>query len=941
MKDPETIICDPTLPSSQSPSRPPSQKTKKTKKQKKRNGRRLKAPRSSPSESERYENLQIEIDRLEEERISAKLQEAEARSQLITINGKLLEKDGESREALIHVRRTVDNKQIEIERLQRLAENKEEENQICIRDHDKQRDFLINLFHVQQSRHQQEMVALRKMCKHEIDTEKLRLQENQLLREEALNEEIIHLRTTVVEMDSAINEINNLHLEQVEMNLKHNSNQASNNSNSKFKSLTKAALAIKDINARLQARNEKTAMEVLQKGRKKKVDTKGFISSWLDDTRAAFDIGMGDVDPRKLKKIDRAVEKNNAKITKEVDKTRKHLATIEAQQQERSKTATEKWMQAAKSLKSGPGRMTVAVAKLEHEIEFIKNKLELAEEREERTRELLNAAESTILNMVRDKEAEAILLTTIEPDDSHLHPPPPGLKRVSANEKIAELERQKNVLCNLLNEYDSNSEYNIYMGKSLDNMKLSMMTNSPEKDKDMPETEISFRDNLIDILRLGGNNYISDNDILCEVQQLYLNRKRYVSLEPMQMLPTLDSPQGQQLEELLTAKELQAKHERKRQHSVKLSTAEKAWSDHENEMNKANKARRKGRKHTTDFTGVNDVLDSAEMDHARRMQDRGRVRSLGVGGMQQAVEESEKKERQKAQMAQVKRGRKHTVNHSSAQDAVQISNINENLRKDNSPHISLGPREYEDDFESEIESDDEEDYYDEAEIELAKMEAEKKHGEQLEKERIYRENLKKEREMEEKERVRQEKIEKKKRVKLILNESRSYRDPCGNFIRFTLSSYFLGTTNEDGLNEYKIVAYDQELCCKASMFVNEDMLRLSLHHKKESFTYDASDHRLHKLLLDQFVLVPCHDSNHDGFINEDDVKRDDLTFALVSSTSVKPIITMKKHDENDNTESEEEDEDENDESSEFRQRSVYELQDGVMAAHGVNMGAYY
>ena len=67
----------------------------------------------------------------------------------------------------------------------------------------------------------------------------------------------------------------------------------------------------------------------------------------------------------------------------------------------------------------------------------------------------------------------------------------------------------------------------------------------------------------------------------------------------------------------------------------------------------------------------------------------------------------------------------------------------------------------------------------------------------------------------------------------------------------------------------------------------------------------------------------------------DKLKKQDLIYQILD------FQAMKKHDENDNTESEEEDEDENDESSEFRQRSVYELQDGVMAAHGVNMGAYY
>ena len=130
--------------------------------------------------------------------------------------------------------------------------------------------------------------------------------------------------------------------------------------------------------------------------------------------------------------------------------------------------------------------------------------------------------------------------------------------------------------------------------------------------------------------------------------------------------------------------------------------------------------------------------------------------------------------------------------------------------------------------------------------------------------------------------------------------------------------------NSDGLNEYKIVSYDQELCEKASMHIDEDQVRQSLHHKPESFTYDASDQRLHKLLLDQLILVPGHDLNNDGFINEDDVRRDDLTLALVANDSYKPLMTMTKHTEDDESDLD------NDDEVKVRQRSVYE-------AHGVNM----
>ena len=558
---------------------------------------RVRVPPSRPT-SKQYIALQQKLDRLESETIDARLNEAAAQSSLITLSEtsqastikltsatrKLSSKISKQQvtpplpphnNTCTHTHthaRTHARTQVENDKLLDLLRVVEEDKQSYIKDHDSQRDFMINVFHVQRSRHQQELDAMRQLCVHELDTSKLRLQETQLLEVEALNEEVIHLRTTIVELDVAINEINELHLEQVAENLKHNnfSLKSPNNASSptkKFQSLSKATIAMNRINARLAEKNEKIAMEAIAKKgieKKKNRPLKGFIGSWLSDAKSAFTSNNGEITQEEAKAIQSAITDDVDSKKSEVEKAQHQLAVIEKLQQQKSKIANEKFLAAAKSLKSGPGRMTVAVAKLEHQLEHMYNKLELAEDRELKTREMLEACEMTMMNMVRDQEAEAVLLSSMEgsgsgsgfgfgsgsgSENDHDEHSAIFLQRnpthKSDKEHIVELERQKKVLCDLLNEYEENSAHNIKQSQS--NLKLNLVMS--------PDDEFGFRSTLIEVLGLGGT--VSDDDITYEVEELVGNRDRYLSLDPPDLVELSlhnDSPQSVELQELLSAK---------------------------------------------------------------------------------------------------------------------------------------------------------------------------------------------------------------------------------------------------------------------------------------------------------------------------------------------------------------------------------------------------
>ena len=102
----------------------------------------------------------------------------------------------------------------------------------------------------------------------------------------------------------------------------------------------------------------------------------------------------------------------------------------------------------------------------------------------------------------------------------------------------------------------------------------------------------------------------------------------------------------------------------------------------------------------------------------------------------------------------------------------------------------------------------------------------------------------------------------------------------------------LGIETDKDFKVFKITAYDKDCCRTLEMTCDEGDLRESLKHKPESFTFDECDKRFHEYVLERLRLIPGHDNNNDGFLNEDDVRRDDLTFSLVAEGRWKPIKVM-------------------------------------------------
>lgn len=91
---------------------------------------------------------------------------------------------------------------------------------------------------------------------------------------------------------------------------------------------------------------------------------------------------------------------------------------------------------------------------------------------------------------------------------------------------------------------------------------------------------------------------------------------------------------------------------------------------------------------------------------------------------------------------------------------------------------------------------------------------------------------------------------------------------------------------------YRIKSYDAEVGREMCMDVGEQELRHALKHDQISFTYDAENKAFQNAVLDRLKLIPGHDLNNDGFLNADDVQRDDLTFALVAEGRWKPVKVM-------------------------------------------------
>jgi hypothetical protein len=116
-----------------------------------------------------------------------------------------------------------------------------------------------------------------------------------------------------------------------------------------------------------------------------------------------------------------------------------------------------------------------------------------------------------------------------------------------------------------------------------------------------------------------------------------------------------------------------------------------------------------------------------------------------------------------------------------------------------------------------------------------------------------------------------------------------FKDPLGNEVNLTISTYLIPQVETDQYSRFRIKAYDSVAGREMCMDVSEVELRCSLKHDAKTFTYDDKDEAFHEKVLDRLVLVPTHDINNDGFLNADDVVRDDLNLALMEKNKFEPI----------------------------------------------------
>ena len=502
----------------------------------------------------------------------------------------------------------------------------------------------------------------------------------------------------------------------------------------------------------------------------------------------------------------------------------------------------------------------------------------------------------------------------------------PGEDSVSSKcaerEKIEELERQKSTLLELLNEYEDDKGYDF----SPELARLTLFS---------PRQELDIRVQLKEILGLGGE--VTDEDLLYEAQLVVQERelillefggdddgpnlnvensedkpspknkrkkakrgespdsveseKAELSRSPMQTINRKFSF-GTELEvmELVRAKELQTKATRPRNHSVALTKAKVVADEMENEEKKARAFHsRHELEHSVHLSGVSDAMDMFEIEKAKEVHGknrRGQKATMQHRTAADAMEAFEKEEEEEESNKAKSRGRvgmfkrQHTVKHSAAQKALDLSNLKR--------------KEVEDEDEDESSSEEEEESNGEEEREALLLEAERAKRETMKLEASELEALQKKQQEEEEAAVAQMYPEDVVHdgTQLILNSSKMYQDPLKNFYKFNMQCSWLGTETPEGFKMFRIKAYDAEVLREMCMDVSEETLRQSLKHAPASFTYDDMDSKFHDCVLDRLKLMPGHDSNHDGFLDAGDIIRDDMTFALVAEGRWKPLKIM-------------------------------------------------
>ncbi|GMH88729.1 hypothetical protein TL16_g11241 [Triparma laevis f. inornata] len=826
---------------------------------------------STPETTSNIQSLTSQVERLESLNISSKLYEAE-------VNSRLRDEQEVWEQKMADVESKADEVQNVMFRVQDRNYELEKELEIerktvqALQDQiTHQHDMFLNILAKQKMKHVKEQDMLKAAEDRRINGRVLEELQGTIIENEALSEEVTSLRASMLQMSEVIEHLEYVNLEKdFEVKKSKRANNGNNNakraspinsvpgppSPTKSSQLSSPAL---DATDRETKRHRRETQRKHSAKEKNKLEVKSFISSWFSDAEMELKDGK-EVTERESDAIAdaarRATQEHAAKQKKEAQ-AKKDLGI-------RERNA---FVQAAKNLKSGPGKMVVALTKCENEIDYLRHKLEMYEERDAESKRLLEAAESTMMSMVKNVEAEAVSLVKLDippPDPNLSYKPYSGGGGYAAegtllelSERNSELERQKRTLLDMLGEYEQDTHATEEGGDNFfDFARLSLFS---------PSTEVNLRNELSMILGLGGE--ITDDDLLYETQLLARERESMLhELDEVKRQPRVTSPDfllhDAEVAELVHAKEIQVKNERAREHSIGMNAAKLAA------------AHPPAPRPPSPLAAMDDVEDVMEVQVEKNTH---RKHTVGHTQADAAVKELDRieklNEEEKVDLFHKKHGRKHTVAHTTAFNAV------EKFHESDVDSDSYGSDF--DDGSGDGEGGDtveEVDFFTEAPVVnqprlglvvppsplAALQEAYVEYPEE-----VHHPN-----------------------AKLLLHTTKIYDDPLNNPYKFVMTCQCLNFENSSGFVMYRIKSYDAEVGREMCMDVGEQELRHALKHDQISFTYDAENKAFQNAVLDRLKLIPGHDLNNDGFLNADDVQRDDLTFALVAEGRWKPVKVM-------------------------------------------------
>ena len=645
------------------------------------------------------------------------------------------------------------------------------------------------------------------------------------------------------------------------------------------------------MSSRLAEREKKAKAKSSENEEKKSLVT-SMISSWFSgeaeqQENGKLDEHFVDDDPFQSAARDAAtkaeLEFSKMKMKRKEEQRKKSLKL----QDEEDKN---KFFAAAKKLKSGPGKMVVALTKCEREVEYLKSKLQVYEEREKESRKLLAKAEETMLTMVKNVESEALSLAEMDymsklppvvgmPDSKTVvkgpaSPLPPDNQAAEKihqlSKKVEELERQRSTLLDMMNDYEE-EELSSLAGMSPDTAHLSLF--SPDK-----EVAAALKGELCDCLDLGGE--VSDDDLIKEIRSVVQERGsllaqvgdleqelkiKKVKLHRATNFDAKDADEGavgDGADTPRSALSLTTPRSDSKSQGFFISKVESAPVEEKEVSNS---------RLSPDELQINRALTIQESKSKERAHTVHH--STAAEAVVKAKETEAAAELAKAEAAS-RVGQRPTFLHRSAatalesfkeQDAAEDDNDNDSDDDDDD--------EYEDDFSKEGDDDGDGGEGDAASSTMMGSTTPKSLD--ISNSMPYDD-------------IQSEEIQ-HPGMKLLIHTNRMYEDPLGNHYSFTMTSYNIPGNDEEGLGRFRIKAYDAEVTRELCMDLNENELRQCLKHDPSSFTYDLNDKRFHEKVLDRLRLIPGHDVNNDGFLNADDVKRDDLSFALVAEGQWQPI----------------------------------------------------